>query len=453
MDDMFDGGILYFYMMLNKFVNVDMIYLVFVDCYNFYGLIDCDFCKIMLDISMIKIEYDIMFNFMVCNIMCYMELMQDYIWMQLDDSQGNVVNGKVWCCNNNCNSLINSFVNLIELFGEFCMGLFKYSFMIGIELLCEWGKCDLYMVVIDKGMICQKGIGVLLGYNCMSLWLLNLNDLWVGLIMCNNDYVYVCIMMKLIYGFDMIEIMLCWQVNVGLCVDDYLICFIDIKVNGGKMYMCDDMFFNWQVGFVFKFVQNGSIYVLYVMLLMFVGMLFGEGSEMQLFMLGCGGVGLNVDQFLLEKNCSIEFGMKWNVLNDKLLLMVVLFQIDMMNVCVMLLNNQYVMVGNKCVQGFEFGFVGQIMKQWQVFGGYMYMKSELCDNGKDIVNNGNCFLNMLKYSFMMWLNYDVMLKFMVGGGVFYMLEVFGDFVNLCVVLLYWCFDVMVQYWINKKFDL
>lgn len=71
------------------------------------------------------------------------------------------------------------------------------------------------------------------------------------------------------------------------------------------------------------------------------------------------------------------------------------------------------------------------------------MKSELCDNGKDIVNNGNCFLNMLKYSFMMWLNYDVMLKFMVGGGVFYMLEVFGDFVNLCVVLLYWCFDVMV----------
>lgn len=44
-----------------------------------------------------------------------------------------------------------------------------------------------------------------------------------------------------------------------------------------------------------------------------------------------------------------------------------------------------------------------------------------------------------------------MLKFMLGGGVYYVLKVWGsiNFVNLKWVLVYWCFDVMVVYCIDK----
>lgn len=116
-------------------------------------------------------------------------------------------------------------------------------------------------------------------------------------------------------------------------------------------------------------------------------------------------------------------------------------------------NNQYAMVGNKRVQGLELGVAGQLTKQWQVFGGYTYMKSELRDNGKDTANNGHRFPNTPKHSFTMWTNYDVTPKFTVGGGAFYMSEVFGDPANLRAVPSYWRFDAMAQYRINKKLDL
>ena len=70
------------------------------------------------------------------------------------------------------------------------------------------------------------------------------------------------------------------------------------------------------------------------------------------------------------------------MLNDKLALTAALFQIDTTNARVTLPNNQYAMVGNKRVQGLELGVAGQLTKQWQLFGGYTYMKSELRDNGR-----------------------------------------------------------------------
>ena len=53
----------------------------------------------------------------------------------------------------------------------------------------------------------------------------------------------------------------------------------------------------------------------------------------------------------------------------------------------------------------------------------------------------------------MWSNYDVTPKFTVGGGAFYMSQVFGDTANRHAVPSYWRFDAMAQYRINKKLDL
>ncbi|KUY77767.1 TonB-dependent receptor [Burkholderia cepacia] len=452
-DDMPDGGIPYFYTASNKPANVGTIYPAPVDRHNFYGLIDRDFRKTTSDISTIKIEHDITSALTIRNTTRYTESTQDYIWTQPDDSQGNVVNGKVWRRNNNRDSSINSLANLTELFGEFRTGPFKHSFTTGIELTREWGKRDSYNVATDTGKICQKGIGAASGYNCTSLWSPNPNDPWAGSITRNNDYAHARTTTKSIYGFDTIEITPRWQVNAGVRVDDYSTRFTDTKANGGKTYTRDDTLVNWQAGLVFKPAQNGSIYASYATSSTPAGMLLGEGSETQSLTPGRGGVGPNADQMAPEKNRSIELGTKWNVLNDKLSLTAALFQIDTTNARVTLPNNQYAMVGNKRVQGLELGVAGQITKQWQVFGGYTYMKSALRDNGKDAANDGNRFPNTPKHSLTMWSNYDVTPKFTVGGGAFYMSEVFGDPANLRAVPSYWRFDAMAQYRINKKLDL
>lgn len=209
---------------------------------------------------------------------------------------------------------------------------------------------------------------------------------------------------------------------------------------------------NWQLGVAFKPAQNGSLYASYATSSTPAGMLLGEGAESQSLTPGRGGVGSNADQMSPEKNRSIEFGTKWNVLNDKLSLTAALFQIDTTNARVTLPNNQYAMAGNKRVQGLELGVAGQLTSAWQAFGGYTYMKSDLRDNGKNTADNGHPFPNTPKHSFTMWTQYDVTPKFTLGGGAFYMSKVFGDTANLRAVPSYWRFDAMAQYRISRKLD-
>jgi catecholate siderophore receptor len=258
-DDLPDGGIPYYYgFNLPKGVATDGP--APVDRHNFYGLTNRDFRKTTSDISTLKIEHDITSSLTIRNTTRYTESTQDYIWTQPDDSQGNVVNGKVWRRANTRNSAINSIANQTELFGEFRTGPFKHSFTTGIELSREWGKRDTYDVAAANGKICQNGIGAASGYNCTSLWSPNPNDPWAGSITRSNDYAHARTVTKSIYGFDTIEITPRWQVNGGVRVDDYSTRFTDTKANGGKTTTRDDTLVNWQAGLVFKPAQNGSIY-------------------------------------------------------------------------------------------------------------------------------------------------------------------------------------------------
>ncbi|TAM00789.1 MAG: TonB-dependent siderophore receptor [Paraburkholderia sp.] len=448
-----DSGIPYFYTSANKPANVDTIYPANVDRHNFYGLRDRDFRYTTSDIGTVKIEHDIASSLTVRNMTRYTKSTQDYLWTQPDDSQGNVANGMVWRRGNNRDSAVWSVANQTELFGEAMTGPFKHSFTTGLDFSRESGRRDAYTVATGTGAICKNGIGAASGYNCTSLWSPNPGDPWAGSIKRNNDPAYARTTTKSIYGFDTVELTKHWQINAGARIDDYSTRFTDTRANSSKTYTRDDTLVNWQAGLVFKPAKNGSIYGSYATSSTPAGMLLGEGSEGQSLTPGRGGVGANADQMAPEKNRSIEFGTKWDVLNNKLSLTSALFQIDTTNARVTLPNNEYAMVGNKRVQGVELGVAGQLTNAWQVFGGYTYMKSELRDNGKDAANNGHRFPNTPKHSFTMWTNYDVTPQFTIGGGAFYMSKVFGDPANLRAVPSYWRFDATAQYRFNKRLDL
>ncbi|WP_206996996.1 TonB-dependent receptor [Trinickia mobilis] len=451
-NDLPDGGIPYFYTAGNKPSNVDTIYPAPVDRHNFYGLLDRDFRKTSSDISTLRVEHDITGDLTLRNTTRYTKSSQDYIWTQPDDSQGNVVNGKVWRRANTRASDIWSIANQTELFGEFKTGPLKHSFTTGIELSNEHGERDTYNVAAGNGASCKLGIGAASGYNCTSLWSPNPNDPWAGSVSRANNLSYARTTTKSIYGFDTIELTKRWQTNVGVRVDDYSTRFTDTRANGSKPYSRDDTLVNWQLGLVFKPAENGSVYASYATSSTPAGMLLGEGSETQSLTPGRGGVGTNADQLAPEKNKTYELGTKWNVLANRLSLTGAIFRIETTNARVTLPNNQYAMVGDKRVDGFEFGLSGQITNAWQVFGGYTYMKSELRDNGKNTADNGHLFPNTPKNSISLWSNYDVTPQFTVGGGAFYMSQVYGDTANLRAVPSYWRFDAMALYRINKKLD-
>lgn len=453
-DDLPDSGIPYFYTTTNKPANVDTIYPANVDRHNFYGLIDRDFRKTTSDVGTVRIEHDINSNLTIRNTTRYTKSTQDYIWTQPDDSQGNVVNGMVWRRANTRASDVYSLANQTELFGEFRTGFLKHSFTTGLELSRETSVNDSYTVAAATGAICRtNGIGAASGYNCTSLWSPHPNDPWAGSVKQTNDPSEQRTVTKSLYAFDTIELTKRWQANVGLRVDDYSTDFRNTVANGGKRTSRDDTLFNYQFGLVFKPASNGSIYASIATSSTPAGALLGQGSETQSLTPGRGGVGANADQLAPEKNRSIELGTKWNVLNNQLSLTGALFQIDTTNARVTLPNNEYAMVGNKRVQGFEFGVAGKLTNKWQVFGGYTYMKSQLRDNGKTTSDNGHQFPNTPKNSISLWTNYDVLPKFTIGGGAFYMSQVYGDTANLRAVPSYWRFDGMATYRINKKVDL
>ncbi len=201
------------------------------------------------------------------------------------------------------------------------------------------------------------------------------------------------------------------------------------------------------------FIANGSVYASIATSSTPPGALLGQGSETQSLTPGRGGVGANADQLAPEKNRSIELGTKWNVLNNHLSLTGALFQIfDDQRTCHAA--EQRIRDGRQQARQGSFGVAGQLTNKWQVFGGYTYMKSQLRDNGKTTSDNGHQFPNTPKNSISLWTNYDVLPKFTIGGGAFYMSQVYGDTANLRAVPSYWCASAAWrQYRILKKIDL
>ncbi|MDC4563799.1 TonB-dependent siderophore receptor, partial [Acinetobacter baumannii] len=62
----------------------------------YYGWKDRDFQKQENQIGTLKLERDFNDNLTLSNTAVYGKSKNNYLWTQPDDSQGNIVNGKVW---------------------------------------------------------------------------------------------------------------------------------------------------------------------------------------------------------------------------------------------------------------------------------------------------------------------------------------------------------------------
>lgn len=195
--NMLDGGILiigllgYFVLFVGMAV---LNYFGKVDIYNFYGM-DFDYDDLIIDIVIMCFEYDINDNIIICNIICWLCVKQDYLMMVIMGGVLNIiqfisdVNSWIWLCMVNIKDVSNKiFINQINLILMFYIGFIGYDVSIGVEFICEM----------------QINYGV----NLVMLFVVNIyyfdSSIYFGGLMCNGVNVNGQMDIFVIYVFDML---------------------------------------------------------------------------------------------------------------------------------------------------------------------------------------------------------------------------------------------------------
>ncbi len=165
-----------------------------------------------------------------------------------------------------------------------------------------------------------------------------------------------------------------------------------------------------------------------------------------------------------EETTNYEIGTKWDLLDNRLSLAAAVFRTEKDNARVLATDFTYENVGKTRVDGYELTATGRLTPKWNVFAGYSYLDSELVEGGAvgnragavtspTNPDNGNQLANTPNHSFSLWTTYDVTDKLVVGGGAFYVDEVYGNTANTVMVDSYWRYDAMASYKVSKHLDL
>ena len=432
------------------------------DSKNFYGLKDRDFRKTRVDISTISFEHDFNDAMTLKNTFRHGNTGQDYILTQPDDSQHNVNQyGTVWRRANTRVSTTETTTNQTDLFGNFQVMGFKNTYSTGVEFTREETRASGYTVTPNSNPNCTPDKVGNSGGQCTSLSNPNPNDVWTGTEARNYYGTNTVGVTKAAYVFDTIELDPKWLLNAGLRYDAFSTTANTNAASGRTKASNDSHFFNWQTGLVWKPLDNGSVYLSYATSATPPGGVVGEGVEGN----GLVAPGSTITSDLKpEETVNYELGTKWDVFHDRLSLTAAIFRTEKKNTRVLTDSFTYENAGESRVDGLELSASGKITDKWQVFAGYSYLKSELVDPGQKANRNGtintaavsdkgNEMPNTPKNSFSLWTTYEVMPKLTIGGGAFYVDEVYGDTANTVYVPAYTRYDAMASYKLTKNIDL
>jgi catecholate siderophore receptor len=249
---------------------------------------------------------------------------------------------------------------------------------------------------------------------------------------------------KAVYGYDTVSFLDdMFEINGGLRYE-----WIDATTvqSVGPDRRNKDEYLSWQAGLVFKPVENGSIY-------------FGYGSS---FTPQDADLAVSTtipsEQAKALESTTMEFGTKWDLLDDKLSLTAAIFQTEKDG---QLVNNgdatnpDYAVTGKQRVRGIELGVNGEITEGWNVAAGYTYMKGKILEEAS--ANDAAVFRNMPEHAFSLWTSYDLPWwnrDVTVGGGVTYMgtrKYLFGN-ADEKNIDSYWVFDLMAQYRLTENIE-
>jgi catecholate siderophore receptor len=269
------------------------------------------------------------------------------------------------------------------------------------------------------------------------------------------------------YLFDTLKFNEQWQVNAGVRLDHYTTDFSSLVVCGARNGpTCGALpagsvlpgvntsksgnLPNYKLGVLYKPAANGSIYANFA-----VSQEPPGGNTLTFSASANSADNPNFDP---QKARTIEFGTKWDLLGEKLLLTGALYRTTVSNELVQdPVDLQYYQVGKKRVQGIELSAVGKLTDNWAVSAGYTTMDAKVI-NGSAVANDGSSDLAYTpKSAFTAWTTYHLPFNLTIGGGARYAGEMKrgtdGAIGTPAFTEAYWVFDAMASYPVNKHLDL
>lgn len=382
--------------------------------YNtFYGIPGVDYEKIQTDHYTAIFEHDFTKDVRLRNVTRYSRSHRDSVSTspRLRDTSAAAGNQYTTILNRQLQrrqQFTEMFGNQTNLVADFATGPIKHALVTGMEFYLEHQQnanvagiatlTDLY----NPGLILPPS--AVPPANAQDI-----TTMYPGLPAPTEAYLYTVSA----YVFDTMKIGRHWEISTGLRYD-HMYATVSLPGNAPGYANADDLF-SWKAALIYKPVRQGSFY-------------FGYGTSFNPTIDGASGAGLglassatNVSTVGLnpEHTGTYELGTKWDVLEERLSLTAALFRAEKSNARTTDASGITTLAGNQIVQGIEFSATGNITKNWQVFGGYAYMKSETkaSTNAGDV---GQSLSNAPNQTFNLWTTYNVTEKFQAGFGAQYM---------------------------------
>jgi len=239
---------------------------------------------------------------------------------------------------------------------------------------------------------------------------------------------------KALYAMDTLSFTPQWDFSVGLRYD-----WVDGDVLTDTLPGASTNKLSYRLGLVYKPTEAGRVYLAY-------GTSFNPSVEN----LAVSGGYSGTKDLEPEKSRTIELGTKWDLLHKRLGITAAIFRVEKTHVRENLGGGIWALVGEQRVQGLELGLSGQITPQWDVYGAYTWMDSELVRSATNPVTNGNRLGNTPRSSLNLWTGYTLPFGLKVSYGARYMGKRFTRVQNDGTVDAYLVHSLMASYQVNRN---
>lgn len=418
---------------------------------QFYGLNNRDYRRGSTDTGEIKVEHRIDDNWKIRNTTMVGRSTLDYVATnpQFLSSNPSIIqlqakSGKY---------ATNSIANQTEITGKKTLFGFENTLTGGLEFSHEQSRYEGYLVADSAGNNIRSGGPCTIAYNCTTIGGWNPDSPWTGSLQLNGDKSFpgaatnTRTNIASAYLFDSVKLSDRWLFNAGARFDRYDVSAVQA---GAATLSNTSNLFSFQLGLVYKVLPTLSLYTSY-----------GTSANPPGSNAGLGG---GTDQLtkannnlVPERSRNIEFGAKWDVLDQRLSLTAAIFQTDKTNAQVSDGLGGTINAGSQRVRGTELGFAGNLTDKWRVFGGYSYLDAITTNAGPSAAAgaSGLPMVMVPKHNFTLWTNYDVLPKFTVGAG---MTVASLTYASVSPSVRKWTpgyarFDAMATYRVSRTIDL
>ncbi|MCE0497679.1 MAG: TonB-dependent siderophore receptor [Methylacidiphilales bacterium] len=248
-------------------------------------------------------------------------------------------------------------------------------------------------------------------------------------------------------AFDTIKFTPQWELTGGVRFDHLNSNYDDPGPLTPSYFARVDDLFSYRAALVYKPLPFGSIYAGY-------GTSFNPSIQGVSDGASNDALTANTANLPPEEDISYEIGTKWDLLDEKLSLNLAFFRTDKTNARVEDPTDTtvYELAGKERVQGIEFDTAGNLTHDWKVFGGYVYMQSEVL-NGPSTSDPGDTLPNTPNQSANLWTTYDLPWRFTIGTGAQFVDQRYSLVNDLNSTPGYWTQQAMVAYHATKNVDL